>query len=76
MKTALTATGAYRRRVVVRWCVLPIVLLACAGTASGLEPITLRSRSGQFIVYGLPPVSASRMRSWLSWRHPTHGGIH
>jgi hypothetical protein len=54
MKTALTATGAYRRRVVVRWCVLPIVLLACAGTASGLEPITLRSRSGQFIVYGLP----------------------
>jgi hypothetical protein len=46
------------------WWIPGLGLLALAGWVSALEPITLRSRSGQFVVHGIPlgasPAAPSR----------------
>ena len=38
----------------VRWWLLFLLVSAAVGTARALEPVTVRSQSGQFIVHGLP----------------------
>ena len=38
----------------LRWCLGLLLAVAALGTARALEPVTVRSQSGQFIVQGLP----------------------
>ncbi len=53
MKTFLRVAELHST-ITVRWCLAFLLVFVAIGTARALEPVTVRSQSGQFIVQGLP----------------------
>lgn len=53
VKTFLRVAELYST-FTVRWWLAFLLVSAAVGTAQALEPVTVRSQSGQFVVHGLP----------------------